>query len=1087
MSKRMLATDPGVEVVVAPAGSGKTTLLIYHFLRLLKAGIPVERLVAITFTRKAAAELLQRLAQVLRGVVAPGELPREKLAEAKVMYGEVLPAPVEARAALSMLDAASVSTVDSFALSLVQEFLLDASFALGDGTRALIDGPVVSGGDTASFYEAAARAQIEALDGPARLLLEEMTFSEALEGVARLATCGLSKVLSIAEVLEAVGKEFAPVVHKDGEGWLALADRYPRALATWLKAPKGVPPASVLSMLADAKDEIAIDADEVVKKAVSALGWRSESGFTGLGVAMRRRFEAWSDDNAAVRCDSVRLAMLELAGRARDAALREIASSGSLGYEEILCAATGLCESPPTQLVDRYDALLVDELQDTNPAQLAFYKAFVKMRDGKKPIRWFFVGDTRQSIYRFRQADPFGWQSLVDIARKHDTLAELTINYRSSQLLIEAQRDLFGRLAKASPGSVDPLHDLEPRPNAPKGEIGDSTQPAMIVDAPEIDDVEPYVLAEFAARVNARWAEPKFAKETAAVLVRSWAKGAWAAETLRGHGLRVQVAGDRALLASRPAADLRLFLRVLIDSSDDIAVAGVCKHPSVGLGDRAIMLLRHANLFGRLLAPDVDLTCLEKAEADGLRPVMGFLRRARDRIGREPTADVLERLLAELHVRPVIAAGPEGDGDVGVAQLDILLDIVRAHESDSVDPQAVLEKLSGGGVDAAEDLPVVRMHHAEQVVTVTTVFGAKGLEFDHVALLQVGKGGSDGSVKTKAFSVFRPQGRPILSMALDPTGGIAAELDPLSVIARVAGGDEGMQEGLRMLYVGFTRARTSVTLGLKKARTGIVPLLRDVLAEGPITGVTMVEPDERKLRPAVALQRQRTGVLCPFESCWAEPDGFVLTRPSSAAELGLDGKALAAEFRARSTIVTAPAGLPMPAGTGLEAVSNIVWGNVVHGWLERWAFDGTPNVAQAVDYLRERWSSDDKSVADWLVALGLGLRDRLPGFKALLDEKQRLHFEWPLVAIDGNTIWRGRTDLVVELPGREVAIIDFKAGRLFATETEIPGVESYAAQLEGYRRMLEGAGYHVREVSLMYVRGPSWARLVSLPKQEFVT
>ncbi|MGO9665659.1 MAG: UvrD-helicase domain-containing protein [Polyangia bacterium] len=1076
MSKRMLATDPGVEVVVAPAGSGKTTLLIYHFLRLLKAGIPVERLVAITFTRKAAAELLQRLAQVLRGVVAPAEILPEKLAEAKEMYGHVLPAPVAARSALSMLDAAPVSTVDSFALSLVQEFLLDASFALSDGTRALIDGPVVSGGDTASFYEAAARAQIEALGKPAHLLLEEMTFTEAIEGVARLATCGLSEVLSISAVLEAVGKELTPVVRKDRDTWLALADKYPRVLAAWLRAPKGVPPVSLLSMLADAKGEMAVDADEVVKKAVRALGWRAEGGFTGLGVAMRRRLEAWSDDKAAVRCDRVRLAMLELAGRARDAALREIARSGSLGYEEILRAATELCESPPAQLADRYDALLVDELQDTNPAQLAFYKAFVKMRGGKKPIRWFFVGDTRQSIYRFRQADPFGWQSLVDIARKHETLAELTINYRSSQLLIEAQHELFGRLAKASPGSVDPLDDLEPRTKAPKGEIGDSQQPALIVDAPEIGDVEPYVLAEFAARVKARWAEPKFAKETAAVLVRSWAKGAWAAETLRGHGLRVQVTGDRALLVSRPAADLRLFLRVLIDPSDDIAVAGVCKHPSVGLGDRAIMLLRHANLFGRLLAPDVDLTCLEKAEADGLRPVLDSLRRARDRIGREPTADVLERLLAELHVRPVIAAGPEGEGDVGVAQLDILLDIVRSHESDTVDPQAVLEKLSGDGLDGAEDLPVVRMHHAEQVVTVTTVFGAKGLEFDHVALLQVEKGGSDGSVKTKAFSVFRPQGSPLLSMALDPTGGIAAELDPLSVIARVAGGDEGMQEGLRMLYVGFTRARTSVTLGLKKAGTGIVPLLRKVLAEGPITGVTTVEPDDRKLRPAVPLQRQRTGVLRPFESCWAEPDGFVLTRPSSAAELGLDGKALAAEFRARATIVSALAGLPMPAGAGLDAVSDIVWGSVVHGWLERWAFDGTPTAAQAVDYLRERWSSDDKSVADWLVALGLGLRDRLPGFKALLDQKQRLHFEWPLVAVDGNTIWRGRTDLVVEFPGREVAIIDFKAGSKFATETEIPGVESYAAQLEGYRRMLEAGRYHVREVGLMYVRGPSWVR-----------
>ena len=1074
MSKRLLATDPGAEVVVAPAGSGKTTLLIFHFLRLLKSGIPVERLVAITFTRKAAARLLQRLAHVLRGVVAPAELPREKLAEMK-MYGDVLPSSEHARVALSMLDAAPVSTVDAFALSLVQEFLLDANFELGDGTRALIDGPVVSGGDTSAFYQAAARVQIEALGKSARLLLEEMTFTKAIEGVAKLAECGLSQVLSLAEVLEAVGSEFASVVRKDRDNWLELAEEYPSALRAWLKAPKGAPPVSVLSLLCEARKDM--DGDEAVKKALRALGWRTEVGLSVVEPAMVTRLGAWVDDKAAVRCDRVRVAMLELASGARDAALREIARSGSLGYEETLAAATGLCESRPPLLVDRYDALLVDELQDTNPAQLAFYEAFVKMRGGKEPIRLFFVGDTRQSIYRFRQADPFGWRKLVERARKRGTLAELTVNYRSSCLLIEAQRQLFGRLATARPGSVDPLDDLEPAPVSPKGGLGDSQEPALIVDAPEIGDVEPYVLAEFAARLHARWAEPKFASETAAVLVRSWAKGAWAAETLRTHGLRVQLTGDRALLASRPAADLRLFLRVLVDPSDEIAVTGVLKHPSIGVSDRAIMLLRHANQFGRLLAPDVDLTCLAAEEAAALRAAVEPLRTARHRIGRESTADVLERLLAELHVRPIIAASPEGEGNVGLAQLDILLDIVRSCESDGVDPQAVLDALSGDGLEGAEDLPVVRMHHADQVITVTTVFGAKGLEFDHVALLQVEKGGSDGRVGTSSFSVVRPQGKPILSMKLDPNRGLEPELDPLSVIAYVAGGDEALQEGLRLLYVGFTRARTSVTLGLKKAKKGVVPLLRQVLAEGPIAGVGTVGPDDSKLRPAVQLQRQRTGVLRPFESRWAEPDGFVLARPSSAAELGLDGQVLAAEFRARASIVTAPAGPSLPGGTGLDAVPDIVWGSVVHGWLERWAFDGTPTASQAAQYLHEHWSADDRAVADWLVVLGLGLRDQLPGFKTLLDQKEKLHFEWPLVAVDGNTIWRGRTDLVVEFPGRNVAIIDFKAGSKFATQTDIPGVESYAAQLEGYRRMLEAGGYHVREVGLLYVRGPSWARV----------
>jgi ATP-dependent exoDNAse (exonuclease V) beta subunit len=293
----------------------------------------------------------------------------------------------------------------------------------------------------------------------------------------------------------------------------------------------------------------------------------------------------------------------------------------------------------------------------------------------------------------------------------------------------------------------------------------------------------------------------------------------------------------------------------------------------------------------------------------------------------------------------------------------------------------------------------------------------------------------------------------------------------------VAGGDEGAQEGIRLLYVGFTRARTSVTLGLKKAKSGIVKSLRDAMEAGPIAGLSLVAPDDDKLPTTALLQRRRTGQVRPFECRFAEPAGFTLARPSSAAELGLNAEVVAAKFRAHAKTTTAPAAPPLPTGKDLDTVPDIVWGNVVHGWLERWVFAGTPTASQAAQYLKECWSSDNQPISEWLVNLGLGLRDQLPGFKDLLDEKNKLHFEWPLVAIDSNTIWRGRTDLVVEFPGRELAIIDFKAGKKFATVREIPGVEGYAAQLEGYRRMLEASRYHVREVGLLYVRGPSWVRV----------
>jgi ATP-dependent exoDNAse (exonuclease V) beta subunit len=1083
MSKLLAATDPGVEVVVAPAGSGKTTLLIYHFLRLLQSGIPVERLVAITFTRKAAAELIQRLANVLRAVVAPDDLAPKRISDIKRLYGDVLPSHEQSRAALVMLDAAPVSTVDAFALSLLQEFLLDAGFDLADGTRALIDGPVVSGGNAARFYEAAAREQVESLTKPVRLLLNEMTFNQVIEGVATLASWMPDEVPSLARVLEMIGRELAPAVRKDRDEWLGLAEKYPRALSAWLESPKGVPPLSILALLATAKDNLAAVGDPAVKRALKTLGWNDADEISKLPAGWKKRLQSWTDNKAAARSDKVREAMLELAAKTRDAALREIARSGTLGYRETLLAVTGLCQAAPARLAERYDALLVDELQDTNPAQLAFYEAFLKMRGNKNPIRRFFVGDTRQSIYRFRQADPFGWKSLVDRARRRGTLAELTVNYRSSCLLVKAQQQLFERLATSMPGAVELLHDLEPAPNAPKGELGDAQSPALVVNAPELADVESHVMAEFAGRVAVRWADPKTARETAAVLVRSWASGAWAVDVLRNHGLQAQLTGDRSLLASRPAQDLRLFLRVLIDPSDEIAVAGVCKHPSFGLSDRAIMLLRHANIFGRLLAPEVNLNCLPEEEASVLRSSLEYLRKARDRIGREPTADVLERLLAGLHARPVLSAGPEGkaENNVGLAQLDILMDVVRSQETDGVDPQAVLAALEGCTLGESDDLPVVRMHNVEQVVTVMTVFGAKGLEFDHVALLGVGQKGDDGNVEAGAFRLCRPQGKAILATKLDPTGGIAPEPDPLSVIARVAGGDEGAQEGIRLLYVGFTRARTSVTLGLKKAKSGIVKSLRDAMEAGSIAGLSLVAPDDDKLPTTALLQRRRTGQVRPFECQFAEPGGFILARPSSAAELGLDAEAVTAKFRAQAKTTTAPAAHPLPTGKSLDTVPDIVWGNVVHGWLERWAFAGTPTASQAAQYLKECWSSDDKPISEWLVNLGLGLRDQLPGFKDLLGEENKLHFEWPLVAIDRNTIWRGRTDLVVEFPGRELAIIDFKAGKKFATASEIPGVESYAAQLEGYRRMLEASRYHVREVGLLYVRGPSWVRVAYTP------
>jgi ATP-dependent helicase/nuclease subunit A len=1073
-------TDPKAQVVTAPAGSGKTTLLLQHYLRLLgESEIP--RVVAITFTRKAAAELVDRLAVILGGVVAPATVPAELRKRNEALYGDVLPEPLRAREALAHLGAAPVCTVDAFSLSLVQEFLLHAALPLPDGGRAFLDGPVSSGADTTPAWEAAARGVLEALPKDARTLVAEVSLGDAISDVAALARARLDAEVTNEDLLAAIGEAFAKAVDGDAEAWLRPAKNgHPAEVlraAKWLDAPAGAAPPVLFPWLH------AVDPDRAGKRDALLAKVLEKTGLPGSGVrALASKvcpFDRWTTLEAIRRADRVRAALFALARRARGDALRIIAREGRLGYDELLLAATDLCRNAPAALASRYDALLVDELQDTNPAQLAFYEAFAAMRK-KDPIATFFVGDARQSIYRFRHADPHGWRALVLRAEKRGTLAEVKVNRRSSRLLVATQKALFASLRELGVAGVDPLDALAPAPDADEGRAGRPyPEPVVVVDGEELGpEVDAYALGVFAERLRARWA--KAPEETAAVLTHTWAGAAQAAMTLRQHGISAQLAGERALLHGQVAADLRLFLRALFDLADDVALASVLKHPSVGASDRTLLLLRASGGLARVFTPGCDLSGVPEAEQPQLAAATAALRDARRRLGREPTADLLEWLAAELRWRPLIAAGPEGT--LGLAHLDVLLDLARAAEAEQVDPRAVVDALDPE--QGGDDLPVVRMSPGAQVVTVTTLFSAKGLEFDHVALLENRKRAQDKVPERALFFAARPRGRDVVGLRLDPDGGLAPCRDPIGVLGAAAFREEATEESYRLFYVGLTRAARTVTLGLGKPwgqtptenlrRAFVAVAAGELAAAVRIVDATSLPAPEATARPV----RERTGRVRPFEAAWAVAGGLAQARPSDAADyLGAEtARAVAEAFRAEARVVAGPPAPPLPEVPGVGDVAEATLGDVVHGWLDRWRFEGDAPFDLARRYLAERWRAPDGRLAEWLVSLGLGLRDGLPGFGELLRRAVRLHFEWPLLGVEPGLVWGGRSDLVVELPGRELVVLDFKAGSRFAREGDIPGLEKYAAQLEAYRRVLTAAGYRVTEVGLVYVRGLSWAR-----------
>ncbi len=1097
---RLAPTDPKVRVVTAPAGSGKTTVLLQRYLDLLKHDVPAHRIVAITFTRKAAAEMVERLAVLLDAAAGRSKLDKKQ----QELYGEFLPSRKTADEALRQLDALPVCTVDAFVLSLLREFALDAHFVLRDGTKLWIDGPVDVSGDTSAAWQQAAREALEKLGPGARVLLRHLTMGQAIEDLADLATTqvpglwqspkGAKKpaaARTAGELFDLLGAQLAGKLKTTDQGLLDLLCFRTRdpdlngPATAWLQKPKGPPPAEALHCLAKLKrkDEPGL-CDGRNKALAAALGAFGLHDLDSDDLAWDRwRDKEWmgpwfGGGNLDLPAE-VQLAFAGLVPQVRDGALRLLARDGRFTHDLLLTAATTLCaDDPPAELQQRFDALLVDELQDTNPAQLAFHRAFEGMRSDAKGIRAFYVGDARQSIYRFRGADPYGWQSLVAEAVAGKSWTWLKTNYRSSKQLVEAQKTAFGHLVDEGETGVEALSDVEAPDRAAAGALSSAKYPApvVVIDSGE-EQPDDLALLVFAERVKEQWEVAP--GQTAAVLVRAWHVGAKAVKLLRGLGVPAQLTGDKALLTSRVATDLRLFLRALVDLTDDIALAGMLKHPSVGLSDRGLMLLRASGGFGRIFVPDVELPALDDGDRARIETVLPIMRDARRRLGREPTADVLEWLAGQLEWRPVVAAGPESEDGTGFAQLEILLDVVRGLESEGVNPQGVIDGLVSID-EASSDLPVVRLHGGAGVVTVTTYFGAKGLEFDHVALCQVDKEGAGGVSTGNAWLLALPRGQAVFSARVDPGGGLEPKTDPLGALGTALCKRESREEGFRLFYVGFTRAKRSVTFGLDSGSgkgESVTDVLRKVFIEQSRLGsaVRVVPADQVPRQPTVLRLRKPLGRVAPPVARWVEPRGLVMARATGAEEAGLPAKEIEKQYRERAKVVVGKPGPARPVLKAYADVSAATWGEVVHGWMERWGLVVEPTVEAAAAYLKEDWSAEEPTLAKWLVGAGLAVRDGLDGFAELLEGQ--LHFERPVLGKAGQYLWTGRPDLVVEFPNREVIVVDFKAGDKFATADDIPDFRQYAVQLETYRRILKSAGYDVIQVGLVYVTGPSWVRI----------
>lgn len=826
---REASVDPSRNVVLeASAGTGKTTVLVTRYLNLLRAGVDPVNVLAITFTRQAAAEMRERIVRELRAEAAGSREGAARWTALKDRLGEI-----------------TISTIDAFCLSLLREFPLEADldpgFGLADDTeiphviRQAVEQTLEAG--TAIAREDDDLAMLLAQLGPWRmrvaithLLQRRLVASQALgrflAGAPREIRAGeacRTAVARLADRLETTDGALARLL-ADGpseSGSFAVIAHDLRHLRSLAERD----PARIRAAL-----------DRVRAYFLTRTGAprrRFVEPRLPAGTSRARRFRAAAAAIAPVVHDElVRLdrdlnvamarTVLRLFRIALVAYRRELEIRGLLDFPDLLERAVGLLRQMDEfarsryRLESRYHHVLVDEFQDTSRAQWELVSLLVQswgegsglVHEAPLPPSVFVVGDRKQSIYRFRDADV---AVLDDAAAAVAALREpgggtvapevrqsISNSFRGAPALLVFLNDLFAAVEKA-PGRRDAFRfDARDHfPVAPSAADADAGEDAVLGVAvgDSVETCAQLVAGEVARLLEAGAVRDRHTGRTRpiapndiAILFRSRESHREFERALNARQIQTSVYKGLGFFDTDEIKDVRALLRYLADPSSELRAAALLRSRFIGISDAAL-----AAMAGHLSAALLEGGAppgMERLGGDDLR-LLDLARAAVPAwvalVDRVAPAEVLDRVLAASAYALELRSGHPAQARENVKKIRGLVRRVQnrgyatmARVTDHLD------HLSGDVSNA-----VVEAFDAVQLMT---VHAAKGLEFPVVMLVDLGRG-----TGTEA-----PPVRVVPGSADAPP---SVSVWPFRTAADEEERRRDLEETKRLVYVAATRAR----------------------------------------------------------------------------------------------------------------------------------------------------------------------------------------------------------------------------------------------------------------------------------------
>ena len=783
----------GPLLVRAGAGTGKTTVLVERFVRaVVDDGVPVEGMLAITFTDKAAAEMRERVrARFL-------ELGRRD----------------DARSA----EGASISTIHGFCGRLLRTHALSAGI---DPDYHVLDGLE------------AERVAVDAFDRALEEFLGS-TGTDRLELVASYTPDGLRDMVRTAySHLRSRGERhpsLAPAERPRPAGEAERLEAAARAALAELGLAEGqaaekasatiVRCLALLERLVD--DRLATPAQ---LKELELKKGNSKALATDACDEYREAFEAYRAlclDSEQARNHALLRVLLDLYGRRYDVAKR---ARSALDFEDLELLARDLLagdEALREQYSSRYEHVMVDEFQDVNPLQSELIGLIA--RDNL-----FRVGDENQSIYGFRHADVNVFREHRQAAAEREEALSVTVNFRSRGELIDAVAMTFERLWDED---YEPLREApgarEPAVSAPvvdllvadlhKGRWDAALPPEDGALGAGMAGVTPWRALEarmLARRIDELTREGPYEYRDVVVLLRATTSMSVYERALVERGIPTHVVGGRGYWSQQQVSDLRHWLAALANPLDELALYSVLASPLAGVSlDSVTLLALHARKSGR-----DPMWALREAignAEDGLAMALPSddLARARTFLERfdSERAEAPRVALETLIDRAVTRTGYDRHllalpaGERRMANVRKLMRMAREYEADegrdlrgfidAIAERDVLQEREGEAPLEAETLDAVRL---------MTIHRAKGLEFPVVAVGDLGKVGreDDGRLRISADGTT--------GMRLAGIGGGAVNSRQLDRI-KAEQKTESEEEERRVFYVAMTRAERHLIL-----------------------------------------------------------------------------------------------------------------------------------------------------------------------------------------------------------------------------------------------------------------------------------